>query len=187
MAPLLAIGAKGAQPDPGARYATAQEALAALEALRRPASARGVIPGGDAVHVAQARWWWEFHQGAVAIAYALMLVPAWRVRGEIGGTTGRLLFTAAAAAVIVSSLLRLHLWFTSRFYPSELSWARDRAHRPVLVADWAFVTALAASAALVGPQSTLDIVLFACAVGTAVSFLVIEPATARAAGLLRRD
>lgn len=184
---LQAVAERCAQSDPGARYATASEALAALEAVRLRESPNKIIPGAGGAHAGHPRWWWEFHQGAVAVAYALILVPAWRVRGEIGGVTGRLLFTAAAAAVIVSGLLRLHLWFTSRFYPSELAWARDRAHRWILVADWAFVITLAASAALAGPRSTLDIVLIACAVGTAVAFLVIEPATARAAGLARPD
>jgi hypothetical protein len=117
------------------------------------------------------------------VAYALILIPVWRARVEIGGAVGRAVFTAAAAAVIVSALLRLHLWFTSRFYPEELRWARARVHRWVTLADWGFVAALAAGAALVAPVSALDVVLFACAVGALVAFLLIEPATARAAGL----
>jgi len=31
------------------------------------------------------------------------------------------------AAAIIAVTLRLHLWFTSRFYPAELGWARARA------------------------------------------------------------
>jgi hypothetical protein len=184
---LEAVAARCAQPDPGTRFPTAQDALNGLEGVRlqEPPHLYMAGPGGAAT--ARSRWWWEFHQGAAAAAYTAMLVPAWTVRGEIGGPTGRLLFTAAAAAAVVAALLRLHLWFTSRSYPSELPWARARAHRWIVVADWAFVAALATSAALVGPRSTIDIVLVACAVGTAVAFLVIEPATARAAGLIRPE
>ena len=35
-----------------------------------------------------ARWWWEFHQGMVALIYWLMVIPAWIARGLIGGLAG---------------------------------------------------------------------------------------------------
>jgi hypothetical protein len=189
MLALQAVAMRCTQTDPDARYPTAQDALAALEAVHvagDPASTPRLLLADGGTGTARSRWWWEFHQGAAAVAYAAMLVPAWRVRGDIGGPTGRLLFTAAAMGAIVAILLRLHLWFTSRSYPAELMWARDRAHRWITTADWVFVVSLAVSAALIGPRSTLDVVLVACSVGTAVAFLVIEPATARAAGLTRQ-
>ena len=61
-----------------------------------------------------------------ALTYWLMVIAAWNARGLIGGTAGRVLFIATLAAVIVAANLRLHLWFTSRFYPGELEWLRPR-------------------------------------------------------------
>ncbi len=167
---LVSIATRCAQADPSARYASARDVLrdldrgAAIEAGRN-----------------RARWWWEFHQVAAAIAYVVILVPAWRARESIGGLPGRMVFMFTAAAVIVTALLRLHLWFTSRLHPSELDWARARERRWIYAADWLLVGSLVASAVLVGERSALDIVLIATAIGTAVAFLMIEPATARGA------
>src|SRR5919109_1694138 len=96
------------------------------------------------------RWWWEFHQAVAALVYWLMAVPVWSARGLIGGGIGRTVFFVALAAIIVSANVRLHLWFTSRFYPGELRWVRARTARWVTVADWVFAGALAAAGLLVG-------------------------------------
>jgi hypothetical protein len=128
------------------------------------------------------RWWWEFHQAFIAILYWLMTWPAWKGRQIVGGSLGRALFIAVLVAVIVAANLRLHLWFTSRFYPAELQWARQRAGLWIQLADWLFVASLAAIGILVGEdRSPVAILLLAVAVGAAMAFLVIERATARAA------
>ena len=86
------------------------------------------------------------------------------------------------AAVIVAANLRLHLWFTSRFYPGELQWLRARVARWIHGADWLFALSLVAGALLVGDEgSAVAILLLAFGIGAAVAFLVIEPATTRAA------
>ncbi len=51
-----------------------------------------------------------------ALIYWVMVIPAWYARGHIGGIRGRLFFITLLASVIVAANLRLHLWFTSRFY-----------------------------------------------------------------------
>jgi hypothetical protein len=84
--------------------------------------------------------------------------------------------------VVVAANIRFHLWFTSRFYPVELRWARRRTHRWVRGADWGFVISLAASGLLVGDENAaIAILLIAVSIGTTLAFLIMERVTARAA------
>jgi len=174
-----AIIARCVNPDPAARYPTGRELLAAFAENETTAPAPA---GGAAMGIGSPRWWWEFHQAATAVVYWVMVWPAWNARVMIGGRVGGALFFATLIAVIVATTLRLHLWFTSRFYPSELRWARRRTARWTRAADWLFVAALGTSGVLVGEdRSPVAIVLVAVAVGAAIAFLIIERATARAA------
>ena len=176
---LAAIIARCLKIDPNARYASGRELLAALSANTAP-----VAPADDdqKTMVGTPRWWWEFHQAFIAVLYWLMIWPAWKGRQIVGGPLGRGLFILTLIAVIVAANLRLHLWFTSRFYPRELRWARRRAGIWIRLADWLFVASLAATGILVGEdRSPVAIVLLAVAVGAAIAFLVIERSTARAA------
>ena len=73
------------QMDPKDRYQTAREVLEALERERQhPHYLRAQASVADA----SARWWWEFHQSAVAIVYAVMVWPTWIARTVIGGREG---------------------------------------------------------------------------------------------------
>ena len=82
---------------------------------RRPPRPAGAAPDRDA------RWWWSFHQGAVALAYAALLVPAWLARSFMGGRAGLLVFLlrdgqrhrghhAAAAPVVRVARGRARIW-----------------------------------------------------------------------------
>jgi hypothetical protein len=174
--PFATIVARCIQPDPGARYASARELIAALE-LQPAATAALGTPSEKS-----ARWWWEFHQGAAALVYWLMTIPAWTARGVIGGWSGRALFIATLVSVIVAANIRFHLWFTSRFYPAELRWARRRTHRWVRAADWGFVTSLAVSGLIVGDENpAVAILLISVSIGTTLAFLIMERVTTRAA------
>ena len=176
---LAAIVARCVEPDPQRRYPSGRELVAALveDETTAPPPA-----GASATDVGSPRWWWEFHQAAAAAVYSLMIWPAWNARTIIGGRIGGAVFFATLVAVIVATVLRLHLWFTSRFYPAELRWARRRTARWIRAADWLFAAALAVSGILVGEdRSPVAIVLVAVAVGAAIAFLIIERATARAA------
>jgi len=158
------------QTDPNERYRSARELLAALEQELDP-------KGGS-----RARWWWEFHQAAVSIAYAVMVWPTWLARNVIGGQAGNAVFVTVLAAAIVAVTLRLHFWFTSRFYPAELAWARTRATGWMLVSDVIFASGLVVAGVLVGDaRAALAIIEIAVAVGVATAFAVVEPATIRAA------
>jgi hypothetical protein len=174
-APFATIVARCVQPDPADRYASARELLTALE--QQPAAAALEAPSS-----ASALWWWQFHQGMAALVYWLMTIPAWIARGAIGGTLGRTLFIATLVSVIIAANIRFHLWFTSRFYPVELRWARRRTHRWVRAADWGFVFSLAASGLIVGDENAaVAILLISVSIGTTLAFLIMERVTARAA------
>jgi hypothetical protein len=176
---LAAIIARCVDPDPQGRYASGRELLAALAEDEKTVPATTVGGGMD---VGSPRWWWEFHQAAAAFVYSVMVWPAWNAREIIGGRLGGALFFAILIAVIVATILRLHLWFTSRFYPSELRWTRRRTAMWIRAADWLFAGALGISGIVVGEdRSPVAIILVAVAVGAAIAFLIIERATARAA------
>jgi len=166
--------------DPRERYASTRELLTALErAPRADVAAAG--PPQPAARFTPL-WWWEFHQAVAALVYWLMAIPVWSARGLIGGATGRTVFFVTLAAIIVSANVRLHLWFTSRFYPGELRWVRARSARWITLADWVFSLALVAAGLLVGDtRAALATLLISFGIGTAVVFLAVEPVTERAA------
>jgi hypothetical protein len=174
--PIAAIVDRCLQHDPNQRYASARELFSALETARR-----ADMPA-PAVRERSARWWWEAHQAIVAAVYWLMVIPAWTVRGVLGGWAGRVVFIAVLASVIIAANLRLHLWFTSRFYPTELRWLRGRVANWILVADWIFALTLIVSGLIIGDDSSpLAILMLSFGIGAGVAFLFIEPATTRAA------
>jgi len=177
---LQRIADRARDADPSRRYASAGELVAALEASA-PTSDTGTRLAIARVH--SARYWWEFHQGAAAVSYAVMLVPAWLAREQIGGLEGRGFFIATACAALIASMLRLHLWFASRQHPGELAWSRRRSAPFIRIADILLVASLVIGAGLVAAQSALDVVLLVLAVGVTIAFAFIEPSTARAAGL----
>jgi hypothetical protein len=174
--PMKTLISRCVQPDPTARPG-ARELLQTLESAApdRETDSR-LFPRVEA----RRRWWWEFHQGAAALAYSLMTVPAWYARELIGGTLGNAFFILTVAAVMVSAGLRLHFWFTSRFYSDELDWAHRRSSRWIRASDWVFAGTLVAGGILVeGEGSTLAVALPLMAVGVVVAFLLIEPVTRR--------
>jgi predicted Ser/Thr protein kinase len=166
--------------DPNDRYPSARDLLAALERSANSDTSEPstpVLPGRS-----RAGWWWKFHQVAVSIVYALMIWPSWLARDVIGGREGNAVFVTVLATAIVAVTLRLHLWFTSHFYPAELAWARTRATGWTLASDILFVIGLAAAGALIGDaRPGLAAIEIAVAVGAATAFAVVEPATTRAA------
>jgi hypothetical protein len=172
-------------PDPSQRVQSAAELVVTLDGSPQPAPAQPPASAAStaAVTAMPTRWWWEFHQGAVAVSYGLILVPAWLARGAIGGAEGRSFFIATVCAALVASMLRLHLWFTSRQHPDQLPWARKRSSPFIRVADGLFVLSLVIGAVLTGGRSSLDVVLLVLAIGAAAASAMIEPVTARAAGI----
>ena len=173
------------QNDPGDRYPSARDLLAALERARTSDAGRESFTSTSSPNT---RWWWEFHQAAASVVYAVMVWPTWLARNVIGGQQGNAIFIAVLAAAIVAVTLRLHLWFTSRFYPAELEWARARAVAWMLASNTVFLMGLVVAGALVGEaRPVLAVIEIAVAVGAGAAFTVVEPATTKAAfGQTRR-
>jgi len=171
--PFATIIARCLNADPAARYASAKELVSELGSGSRP----GLGPGPGP---APGRFWWEFHEAVTALVYSVMIVPAWYARGQIGDWHGRAFFIALVTTVVVATTARLHLWFTSRFYPGEIEWVHRQSSRWIRVADWLFAATLVIGGLLIGDErSPLAIVLPSVAAGAVVAFLLIEPVTTR--------
>jgi eukaryotic-like serine/threonine-protein kinase len=127
-------------------------------------------------------WWWQFHQACAGFGYYGMIYPLWRVKQWLGGVEGSLVFFPVLVAVGVAANLRLHLWFTSRFYPSELDGQRQKAAAWIRGADWLFVLALAATAIRIHTiHAIIATLLMSVSIGALVAFSLIEPTTTKAA------
>ena len=171
--PFAAVIARCLHGDPNARFESAKELVSEL------GSGSGSGSGSDPRSVHK-RFWWEFHQAVTGLVYSAVVVPAWYARGQIGGWQGRLFFIALVATVVVTTTARLHLWFTSRFYPGELGWVHRRSKSWIQIGDWLFAATLIAGGILIGDEhSPLAIILPSIAVGAIVAFLLIEPVTTR--------
>lgn len=190
-APLAATESPPPSPDspvPGAQ-------APGVDSLPRPAAFSGMpTPPDGQARATVARysplWWWRFHQLVVGFAYYAMLLPLWLVKErleDVGGATwgatwAAALFFAALVPIGVAGILRIHLWFTSRYYPGELARQRRRAAVWIHTADTLFVLILLAAAYLAaGPAALLATILVGFGVGFLLSFTMIEPTTRRAA------
>ena len=177
---------------PRERYQSTMELVADLERLQAELSAVRDRAGASRLpEVIQAtrgrrgltpRWWWEFHQVMISAIYVMMIYPAWHVRPWVREPAGVLTLFAAIGCAAVATSLRLHLWFTARFYPTELSTQRARALPWTRASDAGFAASLLMDALAIGSAhlefATLLITM--STVATVASFM-IEPATTRAA------
>ena len=166
--------------DPAGRYRSTLELVATLERLEPE-----MIDRRNRVQRASVRtprWWWEFHQAAISMLYVVMMYPVWRVRVWLAAPWGTLFVLAILACAATSTTLRLHVWFTSRSYPSELSAERRRVRLWTRLCDAGLALLLLAATFRLGVDHQAIAVLFVTvAIGTALAAFVIEPTTARAA------
>ncbi len=173
---------RATQKTPEDRFASMRALVTALTVsghspVEHHAPAKDRSPVNDRVPVG----WWEIHQLVVALAYWFMVWPSWHVHAWTG-RYGVLLFLATLAIVIVGGNTRLHLWFTSRTYPSELATQRANVAQLVRTADILFAVIMVGTGlALAGDHAGWSALFVAFGLGAALAFLVIEPATARAA------
>lgn len=166
--PTAAIVSRCLAAEPRNRYASARELLAAMRG--------GTGAPGPAIR------WWEFHQVAAVVIYSVLMAPMWTARELIGGSAGRALFAAALLGTILSGTLRLHLWFTSRWYLAEMHRVRQRSRVAVTGADGLLAMTLVTAGLIVADiREPLAVLLFSAGLVIAIAFLVIEPVTARAA------
>ena len=175
--------------NPEDRYPTTEALAADLEAVAAgeqvPTAGAGVSERERAEPVtadSSARWWWQFHQLAVSAWYVGMLYPLWLVRGSAPDGLGVPGFIVSVIVAGVTANLRLHLWFTSRFYPGELVAQRRRALFWTRTADAAMaIVLLAAGLVTIDERGTAAAGLVAAAITVVMVSRVVEPATTRAA------
>jgi serine/threonine protein kinase len=178
------------QKDPADRYSSTLALEADLEQLQRDLSADRDRDASDDNPVAGAgrnaaltpRRWWEIHQVAVSTTYVLMMYPAWRVRSWLPPPAGMLFLFGVLSCAVVGTSLRLHLWFTSLYYDTELSVQRARALPWMRACDAGFAALLFLTALLIGNNhASVATLLLTVAIAVAVAAFMIEPTTTRAA------
>ena len=176
----------GAAPAPGT--ASPRDARPGPASLATPAAAplasTPPVPLGtdEDGGTANLRWWWQFHQVAVSVVYALMLYPVWRARDWLPAPWGLAAFMTTVAVVGAAVNLRLHLWFTSRVYPGQLAAQRRASALGKRLLDTAFAVLLLSIAAAGAPNHPRWAAFFiVMAISSALSARVMEPATTRAA------
>jgi serine/threonine protein kinase len=181
---LSDIAAICLKKSPAARFQSTHELVLALEAARHPITRRDTSPvvarvEPQADHTLR---WWQFHQTAVSVFYLAMLVPLNYVRRSDHDPVDVALFLAGLVAALVAGTLRMHLWFTRRWYPSE--WIAQRKHSAIWIriADAGFVAIqLAAAFSIATDRPRLAALFVGAAVAALLAFTIIEPATTRAA------
>jgi tRNA A-37 threonylcarbamoyl transferase component Bud32 len=165
---------RATQKDPENRFASTADLVTAL-GTSAPQHRSTPAPASAASN------WWETHQLIAALAYWSMAWPAWEVH-RWTGRYGVVTFLATIIVIVVAANLRLHLWFTARTYPSELAAERARVARGIRVADWGFALVMMTTGLVIAEAHAGWGALFvAFGLGAALAFLVIEPATSRAA------
>ena len=189
--PLAELGTPGAsrldrivticlKKDRRERYASTLQLVADLERLGTDES-----EDRPAVRKPQAltpQWWWGFHQLAVAAVYAAMLYPAWQIRPWLAQPWATLFLGSVTACAAVAATVRLHLWFTARFYSAELSAQRAQALHWTRWSDRMFAAALLLAGLAIGTaHQATAMLLVAVAIAAAVASFLIEPTTTRAA------
>ena len=164
--------------DPAERFASAAEVLTALEGLR---TTPATPPVEATAAPDRALWWWQFHQGLMAIVIASLPVATWFVR-RWDTRVGTMLFLAVLALSTISVTIRLNLLFTSRVHQARLASQRARVYTAMASAETLLGLVLLASAALVaGTNIGLAAILVTLAVATVTSLGIIEPVTTAAA------
>ena len=130
--------------DPADRYPSCRDLVLALEAASSSSAAPAARDSNSAVraNAAPPLWWWRFHQLASIALYVSMLWPIWLIRSWLPDGWSAVTFFAAVVAVAAATTLRMHLWFTSRVYPSEWAEQRERASPWIRLADAFFVALL---------------------------------------------
>jgi hypothetical protein len=183
--------------DPSLRYPAARFLAEDLDRLRQdfnqtPQQQVAANKAGprtrDAADRSSALWWWQFHQVFVGFAYYLLLYPLWRARDWFpallgsGFFFGSLVFFASLVAVGIAANLRFHLWFTSRYFPSQINAQRRRLAAWIRSADMLFSLLLVIAAiATQSVHAFWAALLLGAAVASLIADITIEPASANAA------
>lgn len=172
------------QKQPAARYASAGEVAAALEALQTQsdtAAPSGPVSRSVPRASSRALWWFQFHEVAAALAHAVMLVPAWQLIEQLPGLPGRLIVIGLVATAAATGIVRLHLRFVSRHDPPRLADRLAHLGPRLRWGDRLFAALLAGGGLAVTEAAGYATLLVALAAGSLVASHVVEPASAESA------
>jgi serine/threonine-protein kinase len=168
--------------DPAARYPSAGELAAALEAIRGVVGMSGPqsTPVSTPALPSMVTTSWRVHQVVVSTLALVMLWPLSAAR-PLGPWMTQVFFLALAASVLVIAL-RTNQLFLSFVDVGMLREQRTRWGRLLLAADLALCGALALAAALcAGTHLGFASLFAATALGLAAAALIIEPTTTKTA------
>jgi len=163
--------------EPAERYPSGMELLAALR------DAPGVVTPIQPASPQAALWWWQFHQGAIALALAAMPATAWAIRPMIGAPAGSRIFFVALVLATISITARMNLIFTSRVHPASLGHQRSLVFPWVAWADAALAVTMIVAALALNDRDAAAGLLITLSTVILASIILIEPATTRAAGI----
>jgi serine/threonine-protein kinase len=184
MGPLVPIVRRAVAKDPTARYPSAREMAAALEAVKallgssasRPLQTPASTPAPPSMVTTS----WRVHQIVVSLLALVMLWPLSAARGLAPSMT-RVFFVTMAAAVFVIAL-RMNQLFLSFVDVGLLREQRHRWRHVLLAADLVLCGALTVAAFLASDGHLGFASLFgATALGLVAAALIIEPTTTRTA------
>jgi serine/threonine protein kinase len=182
LAGLDAIARRCMRGIPGDRYPSSAALVADLQALAgtRP------NPVASAPSATDGLWWWQFHQAVIAVFNGAIPIAGWAIRSLDPRPSGAsAVFLATLALATISVTLRLNLVFTSRVHPDALADQRRRLFAAIATADALLYLIVLATAALMamGTHDAIAGVLLPLGLIGLASLVLIEPGTARAAGL----
>lgn len=165
------------------RYATALDVARDMLDLRE---GRLRIPSAPATGAASGPsrplWWWRLHQATAMIVVGALVLGVWQVHHAVKQDWTLAILIAYCAIGAINGTLRAHLWFTTAFNPSDMPEQFRRSAPLLRGTDLVVVALLLASAAFVAHRDILlSSVIAAFGVGLAVTSLIVEPATRKAA------
>lgn len=174
------------EPDPADRFPTTHALVEAVGGLDSAAAGSWRAPSHHTVAPSAATfsplWWWQFHQLITSVAYGIVLYFLWAGRDWLPGPAGQWLFLAGLTGALTANTLRLHLWFTSRFYPDEWNMQRQSVWIWNRLADCLLgIVLLLAGARHLDSHPDLSALFLSSAIAVLIAFAIIEPATTRAA------
>lgn len=169
------------------RYQSTRDLVVDLERWERAAFGEAlrtsdVVLSPAATFRFSPRWWWRAHQMIISGLYLAMLGPMWDARVWLGGRPGFFLFMAYVGCAALNTMLRGHLLFLDRYAPAELYGQTRRSRWWIRGSDALLASLLLlASVAAAADHERMAAFLAGIAIAVAITFLVVEPATTRAA------
>jgi len=161
--------------DPAARYRSGAELSEALRGLSSAAPVTTSAPVSP-----EGAWWWKFHQMAVSLLSAGVVVLL-GFKKDYLAPYGSVIFLIVLVLGTITTTLRVHLWFVAQVQPGTLMDVRARVLRPLVFLESLFATfILGTGIALSGSHDATAAELVIVALLIALSLIVIEPATTRA-------